>query len=303
MIPLLSSLMRGVHPHLAPNPGNCILSNHYPVRHLRREKAQGPPAAGAEVEDLAQALWLDAGSPAGSDDDLEEVVQEVRRLKPAAVVVDSPDVKEDYLNVLRSTGVMVVSLDSIAHTVFPSRLVVNPLLGPGRESYEFAHGTQLLLGARYALVRPEIRRQRPTRAQEPAEPFRTPYASRPYDGEIATADDAVGRFITFLKSAGIYDKAIIVLFADHGEGLYDHGQPEHGLFLYREEIHVPLIVKLPKSERAGKTAVNPVGLIDIFPTIAKLCAIDPPVTTSMASIGFHKLSSAERRTRRRSQST
>src|SRR6185437_2183059 len=66
----------------------------------------------------------------------------------------------------------VVSMDSMAQTVFPSRLVVNPLLGLGRESYEFAHGTQLLLGARYALVRPEIRRQRPTRAQEPAQPFR-----------------------------------------------------------------------------------------------------------------------------------
>lgn len=116
--------------------------------------------------------WLDAGHPAGSAEDLEELVQEVRRLRPAAVVVDAPEVKEDYLSVLRGTGALVVSLDSLANTAFPSRLVVNPLLGPGRESYEFVRGTQLLLGARYALVRPEIRRQRPTRAQEPAQPFR-----------------------------------------------------------------------------------------------------------------------------------
>ena len=116
--------------------------------------------------------WLDADHPAGTPGDLEEVVQEVRRLRPAAVVVDSPDVKDDYLRVLRGTGAMVVSLDSLAHTAFPSQLVVNPLLGPGRESYEFVRGTQLLLGARYALVRPEVRRQRPTRAQEPAQPFR-----------------------------------------------------------------------------------------------------------------------------------
>jgi spore coat polysaccharide biosynthesis predicted glycosyltransferase SpsG len=116
--------------------------------------------------------WLDADHPAGSADDLEELVQEVRRLRPAAVLVDSPDVKEDYLSVLRGTGVMVVSLDSLAQTAFPSRLIVNPLLGPGRESYEYERGTQLLLGARYALVRPEIRRQRPTRSQEPAQPFR-----------------------------------------------------------------------------------------------------------------------------------
>jgi UDP-2,4-diacetamido-2,4,6-trideoxy-beta-L-altropyranose hydrolase len=116
--------------------------------------------------------WLEASSPAGMDNDLEEIVQEVRRLRPAAVIIDSPDVKEEYLNVLRSTGVSVVSLDSLAQRVFSSHLVVNPLLGPGRESYEFARGTQLLLGARYALVRPEIRRQRPARAQEPAQPFR-----------------------------------------------------------------------------------------------------------------------------------
>ncbi|MHB1424345.1 MAG: PseG/SpsG family protein [Gemmataceae bacterium] len=116
--------------------------------------------------------WLEAGSSAGTDADLEEVVQEIRRLRPAAVIVDSPDVKEEYLSVLRGTGVLVVSLDSLANTVFPSNLIVNPLLGPGRESYEFARGTQVLMGARFALVRPEIRRQRPARAQEPAQPFR-----------------------------------------------------------------------------------------------------------------------------------
>jgi spore coat polysaccharide biosynthesis predicted glycosyltransferase SpsG len=81
-------------------------------------------------------------------------------------------VSEGYLEGLRNAGAVVVSVDSLAHVRFPSRLIVNPLLGPGRESYEFAPGTQVLLGARYALVRPEIRRQRPVRAQEPAQPFR-----------------------------------------------------------------------------------------------------------------------------------
>jgi spore coat polysaccharide biosynthesis predicted glycosyltransferase SpsG len=116
--------------------------------------------------------WLDASSPAGTKEDLEELVQEARRLRPAAIIIDAPEVKEDYLSVLRGSGALIVSLDSLAQTAFPSRLIVNPLLGPGRESYEFSRGTQLLLGARYALVRPEIRRQRPARAQEPAQPFR-----------------------------------------------------------------------------------------------------------------------------------
>jgi spore coat polysaccharide biosynthesis predicted glycosyltransferase SpsG len=116
--------------------------------------------------------WLSAAGPAGSAEDLEETVREVRRLRPAAVVVDSPDVSEGYLRTLTCTGAVVVSLDSLAGISFPSKLVINPLLGPARDSYEFTRGTQLLLGPRYALVRPEIRRVRPTRAQEPAQPFR-----------------------------------------------------------------------------------------------------------------------------------
>jgi spore coat polysaccharide biosynthesis predicted glycosyltransferase SpsG len=116
--------------------------------------------------------WLEADAVAGEDDDLSEVVQEIRRLQPAAVIVDAPGADEPYLNALRATGTLVVSLDHLANIQFPSRLIINPLLGPGREGYTFQPGTQVLLGARYAIVRPEIRRIRPVRAQEPALPFR-----------------------------------------------------------------------------------------------------------------------------------
>jgi len=116
--------------------------------------------------------WLDADSPVGTPEDLQEVIQEARRLQPAAVILDSPAVSEGYLASIRALGVLVVSLDSLANIRFPSRLIINPLLAPGRESYEFELGTQVLLGARYAMVRPEIRRIRPIRAQEPAQPFR-----------------------------------------------------------------------------------------------------------------------------------
>jgi spore coat polysaccharide biosynthesis predicted glycosyltransferase SpsG len=116
--------------------------------------------------------WLAADGPAGTEDDLQETLREIRRLSPAAVVVDAPEASAEYLEALRRTGVLVVSLDSLAGVPFPSRLVINPLLGPGRDSYEFGRGTQLLLGARYALVRPEIRRVRPLRAREPIQPFR-----------------------------------------------------------------------------------------------------------------------------------
>ena len=104
---------------------------------------------------------------------------------------------------------------------------------------------------------------------EAPEPFRTAIRN-PYDAEIAAADSIVGHFIERLKSLGIYDRAIIVFLSDHGEGLGDHGEGEHGVFLYREAIHVPLIVKLPKSERHGSTIDTPVELIDVMPTIAAL---------------------------------
>jgi spore coat polysaccharide biosynthesis predicted glycosyltransferase SpsG len=116
--------------------------------------------------------WLDADAPAGTADDLDETVREIRRLQPAAVVVDATAVQEDYLATIRTMGVLLVSIDSLAAVRFPSRLIVNPLLGPDREAYEFGRGAQVLLGARYALVRPEIRRVRPQRAQEAAQPFR-----------------------------------------------------------------------------------------------------------------------------------
>lgn len=134
--------------------------------------------------------WLEADNPAGTQDDLPEMIQEIRRLRPAAVVVDSSDVTEEYLAELRAAGPLVVSIDCQATIGFPSQLIINPLLGPGREAYEFTPGTQLLLGPRYALVRSEIRRVRPLRSVEPAQPFRATVMlgdDDPHDqsGEIA----------------------------------------------------------------------------------------------------------------------
>lgn len=116
--------------------------------------------------------WLEADAPAGSPEDLDETVQEVRRVRPQAVVIDAPGVGEGYLKALRATGVVVMCIDNLASSPLPSHLVVNPLLGPTRDEYDLGRGTQVLLGPRYALVRPEVRRQRPIRAQEPAQPFR-----------------------------------------------------------------------------------------------------------------------------------
>jgi spore coat polysaccharide biosynthesis predicted glycosyltransferase SpsG len=82
--------------------------------------------------------WLEADAPAGSSEDLAEVLQETRRLRPSAVILDAADAAEDYLASLRGTGTLLVSLDHLASARFPSRLVINPFLGPGR-SYCLAH--------------------------------------------------------------------------------------------------------------------------------------------------------------------
>ncbi len=110
---------------------------------------------------------------------------------------------------------------------------------------------------------------------EPVEPFKSRYAN-PYDGEIATADAIVGRFLTELDRRGLYDKSLIILDSDHGEGLNDHGEAEHGILLYREELHVPLIVKLPGEKMKGRRVTAPAELVDILPTITKAVGATTP---------------------------
>lgn len=105
-----------------------------------------------------------------------------------------------------------------------------------------------------------------------------------YDADIAAADRVVGSFLQSLKRLGIYDRAIVILLSDHGEGLNDHGEPEHGIFVYREAIHVPLLVKLPSRDRAGETIDDPVGLVDVFPTVAQLVGATVPANLSGASL-------------------
>jgi len=111
---------------------------------------------------------------------------------------------------------------------------------------------------------------------DPPEPFRSAYAGHPYDGEIAAADAVVGEFVRFLKEKSLYDGATIIFMSDHGEGLGDHGEIQHGIFLYRESLRVPLVLKLPGSKRGGTRVATPVGLIDILPTVAQIVRTEPP---------------------------
>jgi tetratricopeptide (TPR) repeat protein len=113
----------------------------------------------------------------------------------------------------------------------------------------------------------------------PPEPFASRYRDAPYDGEIATADSIVGDFLGELRRLGIYDRALVVLLSDHGEGLGDHGEREHGLLLYREALQVPLLVKLPGSAQRGRRVAAPAELVDVLPTV--LAAVGLPVPAGL----------------------
>lgn len=97
-----------------------------------------------------------------------------------------------------------------------------------------------------------------------------------YNAEVTRADAIVGRFLESLRKRGLYDDALIVFLSDHGEGLGDHGEDGHGMFVYREAIQVPLIVKLPRRERAATRVTTLAALSDVMPTILAAAGIDAP---------------------------
>ncbi|HKV08123.1 MAG TPA: sulfatase-like hydrolase/transferase [Thermoanaerobaculia bacterium] len=109
---------------------------------------------------------------------------------------------------------------------------------------------------------------------EPPEPFKSRYPSA-YDGEIAAADAIVGELVRSLKASGLYDRALLIFTSDHGEGLWDHGEDQHGILLYREALWVPLLVKLPGSHQAGSIR-RPTPLAHLFGTVLSLVGIDLP---------------------------
>jgi choline-sulfatase len=108
---------------------------------------------------------------------------------------------------------------------------------------------------------------------EPHKPYRAPERFgdlAPYDGEVAFADELTGRLMDVLRKRGWYDEATIVVLSDHGEGLGDHIEEEHGLFLYDEVIRVPWVMKLPRGRSAGRRVSSPIQHIDLLPTLAAL---------------------------------
>src|SRR5262249_54365695 len=106
----------------------------------------------------------------------------------------------------------------------------------------------------------------------PPEPYASRFKGRPYDGEIAFADAQIGRLLDALRRKGT--PLLVVAAGDHGEGLGEHGEATHGVFLYQATQHVPLIVSGPGAP-PGRLADGRVGLVDVAPTIAALAGLPP----------------------------
>jgi arylsulfatase A-like enzyme/Tfp pilus assembly protein PilF len=110
----------------------------------------------------------------------------------------------------------------------------------------------------------------------PPEPYKSRFASEPYDGEIAYVDASVGKLLDRLRTLGLYDGALIAVMADHGEGLGEHGEKQHGVFLYDETIRVPLLFKLPRERFVHKKIDFRVGLVDVAPTLLQIAGLSLP---------------------------
>ena len=116
----------------------------------------------------------------------------------------------------------------------------------------------------------------PLRRSDPSYSPEALAAIRLYDGEIRYLDSQLGRFFASLRDRALYDRAIVVVIADHGEQFWEHGSKYHGNALHNEEVHVPFLLRDPRSGRRGEALDEVVSTVDMFPTILGLVGMAPP---------------------------
>jgi arylsulfatase A-like enzyme/Tfp pilus assembly protein PilF len=109
----------------------------------------------------------------------------------------------------------------------------------------------------------------------PPEPFLSRYPQAPYAGEISYTDQQIGMIMDALKRHKLYEETLIIVVGDHGEGLKNHLEQTHGLFLYDEVIRVPFIIKAPKSMNLPDSLYvrQSASLLDVVPTLVELCGL------------------------------
>ena len=117
----------------------------------------------------------------------------------------------------------------------------------------------------------------------PPEPYASRYADRPYFGEVAAADAALGPLLQRALDGASPRPTLVVLTGDHGEGLGEHGEMTHGLFAYEATLHVPLILYQPRL-LTPRVVATPVRHVDILPTILDAIGAPPPASLDGQSL-------------------
>jgi arylsulfatase A-like enzyme/tetratricopeptide (TPR) repeat protein len=114
----------------------------------------------------------------------------------------------------------------------------------------------------------------PHEPYSPPEPYKTRFADKPYDGEVAYVDDTLGELFGFLDRTGLDRSSLVLLTGDHGESLGEHGEATHGFLAYNATLEVPLIIAQPGL--AHRVVNDPVSHLDIFPTVCELLGVKTP---------------------------
>jgi arylsulfatase A-like enzyme/Tfp pilus assembly protein PilF len=108
---------------------------------------------------------------------------------------------------------------------------------------------------------------------EPPPPFDNLYKEKPYDGEIAYTDKCLGVLLEEINKLSLLKNTCIIVVGDHGEGLWEHNEQTHGLFIYDTTLKVPLIISYPKRFQKGNKVASLVGTVDIMPTILEMLGV------------------------------
>lgn len=123
----------------------------------------------------------------------------------------------------------------------------------------------------------------PHQPYEPPSPYASLYADDLYAGEIAYMDSCIGAVVDRLRALGAYDKTLLIIAGDHGQGLGEHGEATHGYFIYNSTLRVPLIIRAPGGTKGSQVEGN-VSLVDIVPTVLDLIGLKTPAQVEGVSL-------------------
>jgi len=121
---------------------------------------------------------------------------------------------------------------------------------------------------------------------DPPPPFRQRFAKDLYAGEVAYADSQVQRLLAWIEGTGLRESTLVVVTSDHGEGLGDHGEDEHGFFVYDTTLRVPLVLRWPGRLPAGLRVGGQFRGVDLLPTVLELLGSPPTPTSGVSRAGL-----------------